>query len=132
MSEPAEPPGAPLDEFAAAEEWGLGDWEREVEQPPAPWPSPTIAYVVVLGIGAAGLVAMGVVGQDLAPAGVFRVGAMLVGAAVCAAALLRALLPGRFAGMLALRSRRVDVALYAALGGAALALAVLVPPPTGG
>jgi hypothetical protein len=34
--------------------------------------------------------------------------------------------------MLALRSRRVDVALYAALGGAALALAVLVPPPTGG
>jgi hypothetical protein len=132
MSESAEPADAPLDDFAAAEEWGLGDWEREVEQPPAPWPSPTLAYVAVLGIGAAGLVLLGAVGQGWAPAGVFRVGAVLVAAAVCAAALLRALLPGRFAGMLALRSRRVDVLIYTALGAAALALAVLVPPPTGG
>jgi hypothetical protein len=130
MSDPAEPPAVPLDELEAAEEWGLGDWEREVEQPPAPWPSPTVAYVAVLGIAAAGLVLMGAVGQGLAPAGVFRVGAVLVGAAVCTAALLRALLPTRFAGMLALRSRRVDALLYTALGGAALALAVLVPPPT--
>ncbi len=124
-------PQPPDDSLAAAEEWGVGEWEREIERPPAPWPSAGMAYLSVLGVGGAGLVLMGLVGLEHAPAGVFRVGAVLLASAVCVAALLRALLPARFAGMLAMRSRRVDVLLYAALGIAALTLAVLVPPPTG-
>jgi hypothetical protein len=117
--------------LAAVEEWGTGDWEAETERPPAPWPPVTLAYVLVLGIGAAGLVLMGAVGLGQASIDLFRVGALLVAGAVGLAALLRALLPDRHAGMLVLRSRRVDVALYGALGTAALVLAVLVPPPTG-
>ncbi len=124
-------PQRPDDPLAAAEEWGVGEWEREVERPPAPWPRATAAYVSVLGLGVVGLVLMGLVGLEHAPAGVFRVGAVLLAAAVCAAGLLRALLPARAAGMLVLRSRHVDVLLYGALGVAALTLAVLVPPPAG-
>jgi hypothetical protein len=133
--EPAEPPGDDGEQgrqaLAAAEEWGAGDWEREVETPPPPWPSPTAAYLLVLGLGAIGLALLGAVGQDWVPAELFRLGAVLVAVAVLAATLLRAVLPDDRAGPLVLRSRRVDVALYAALGTAAIVLAVVVPSPTG-
>lgn len=114
-----------------AEEWGAGDWRSEAERPPAPWPTLTPAYLLVLVVGVAGLALMGAVGLGQASPGLFRVGAGLVAGAVCLAAVLRAVLPDRRAGMLVLRSRRVDVLLYGALGVAAVVLAILVPPPTG-
>jgi hypothetical protein len=128
----SEPPGEQdVPRADDAEEWGTGDWQQQVEPPPAPWPTVTPAYLAVLALGASGLALLGAVGQGWVSAGLFRAGAVLVAVAVAVAALLRAVLPVRHAGMLALRSRRVDVALYAALGAAALVLAALVPPPTG-
>ncbi len=134
MSEPAGGVGGPEPDPTqewGTDEWGTGDWQQEVEPPPAPWPTLTRPYLVVLAIGGAGLALLGAVGQGLVSAGLFRVGAVLVAFAVVVAALLRAVLPQDHAGMLALRSRGVDVALYGVLGTAALVLAVVVPPPTG-
>lgn len=126
-------PGSSGDEeaLAAAEEWGVGDWEREVEPPPPPWPPVTAGYLAVLGTGGTGLALLGAVGQGWVPDGLFRVGAALVATAVLVAAVLRAVLPDQRAGMLGLRSRRVDVGIYGLLGVAALVLALVVPPPTG-
>ncbi len=113
-----------------AEEWGRGEWTAEAEAPPRPWPRLSGAYVAVMVVIAVGLVLMAVVGWGRADAALFRPGALLVAGAVCAAAVLRALLSDERAGMLALRSRRVDVLVYAALGVAALVLAIVVPPPS--
>lgn len=126
---PAVSPGAGWDLYDDADEWGRGDWEHEVERPPRPWPSSSAAYVGVVLVGLVGLVLMAVVGWGQAEANLFRPGALLVAAAVCLAALVRALASDRAAGMLVLRSRRVDVAVYVALGIAALVLAIVVPPP---
>lgn len=113
-----------------AEEWGRGEWAAELEAPPRPWPRLSVAYVAVMVVIAVGLVLMAVVGWGRADAALFRPGALLVAGGVCAAAVLRALLGDDAAGMLALRSRRVDVLVYFALGVAALVLAILVPPPS--
>lgn len=59
----------------------------------------------------------------------WRVGAAVLGAAVVLAALMRLLLPARRAGLLVVRSRRLDVAVLLVLGAALLALAGSVPAP---
>ena len=59
--------------------------------------------------------------------GGFRPGATVIGVSVVGAALLRAALPERTAGLLAVRSRPTDVVLLAGLGLAIVALASLVP-----
>lgn len=113
-----------------SEEWGSGDWTAEAEAPPRPWPRLSGAYLAVMVVIAVGLVLMALVGWGRADAALFRPGALLVAGGVCAAATLRALLSDERAGMLALRSRRVDVLVYTALGVAALVLAIVVPPPS--
>lgn len=131
MADPrSEPPEQGWDLYDDSDEWGRGDWAAEVERPPRPWPSLSVAYLAVVILGAVGLVLLALVGWGQAAANLFRPGALLVGSATCLAAVLRAVLSDRAAGMLVLRSRRIDVLVYAVLGTAALVLAILVPPPT--
>jgi hypothetical protein len=59
----------------------------------------------------------------------FKRGTVLFAGGVCLAALLRALLPNARIGLLAVRSRGLDVITLAALGTATVVVAVLVPPP---
>ena len=127
--DPQGSPGDGWDLYDDSDEWGRGEWTSEVETPPRPWPRVSAAYLLVLAVGAIGLVLMAVVGWGRADAALFRPGALLVAGAVVLAALLRAMLSDERAGMLALRSRRVDVAVYSSLGVAALVLAIVVPPP---
>ena len=112
------------------DEWGDGEWTAEVEPPPRPWPHVSVAYVLVMAVIGVGLVLMAVVGWGRADAALFRPGALLVALGVCAASLLRAVLSDQRAGMLVLRSRRIDVGVYAVLGVAATVLAIVVPPPS--
>lgn len=127
---PTEPRDSGWDLYDDSEEWGRGEWEQEVEQPPRPWPAVSPAYALVVGIGFVGLVLMAVVGWGQADENLFRPGALLVAAAVCLAALVRAMASDRAAGWLVLRSRPVDTAVYVVLGVAALVLAIVVPPPS--
>ncbi|MGH8823670.1 MAG: DUF3017 domain-containing protein [Jiangellaceae bacterium] len=60
----------------------------------------------------------------------FKRGTVLFALGVCLAAVLRAALPNGSAGLLRVRSRFVDVLTLAALGGATLVAALIVPPPT--
>jgi cation transport ATPase len=62
--------------------------------------------------------------------GHFRRGCILLAGAVMLAFFLRALLPSTDAGMLAVRSRRVDVAVLGVLGIAVSVLSFWVPPPS--
>lgn len=59
----------------------------------------------------------------------FKRGAVLVGAFVCLAALLRLVLPQRLVGLLAVRSRAVDVIIMFVLGLAIAVVTYFVPPP---
>lgn len=59
----------------------------------------------------------------------WRVGAALVGLGVLLGAGLRLLLPARRAGLLVVRSRRLDVAVLLALGAGLVVLAWSVPAP---
>lgn len=79
------------------------------------WP-----LTVVLLVAAAGLVDIGF--------GHFKRGTVVFAAAVLLSALLRAVLPTRAAGLLAVRSRGLDVAVAVVLGVAIVALVVIVPP----
>ncbi len=56
----------------------------------------------------------------------WREGAALLGGALLLAALLRVLLPPDRVGLLAIRSRPVDVLCYCAFGGAMLTLALTI------
>jgi hypothetical protein len=80
------------------------------------WP----LLVVLLGV----LVALVLVGLDF-----FRRGSIVLAGSVLLAAFLRLLLPDREAGLLVVRSRRVDVAVLGALGALLAAFAFWVPPP---
>jgi Protein of unknown function (DUF3017) len=82
-------------------------WVRE-------WPT-----IVVLGVV---IVAMAVV-----LTGRFRPGCVVLAGAVVLAFFLRLLLPRRDIGMLAVRSRAVDLGVLGALGTAVSVLAFLVP-----
>jgi hypothetical protein len=77
---------------------------------------PLLAVLVVVGIGLL-----------IVTVGHWRGGIVVMGLALLAAALLRALLPVRRLGFLAVRSRPVDVVLLAGTG-LALALIVLTIP----
>lgn len=57
----------------------------------------------------------------------FRWGAMLIGAGLLLAGWLRAFLSPEQCGLLAIRSRRVDLTVYLALGLGIAALALVVP-----
>jgi hypothetical protein len=56
----------------------------------------------------------------------WREGAALLGGALLLAALLRVLLPSERVGLLAIRSRPVDVLVYLAFGGALVVLALTI------
>jgi ABC-type bacteriocin/lantibiotic exporter with double-glycine peptidase domain len=57
------------------------------------------------------------------------VGRLVIAVGLLLAAVLRLVLPARRAGLLVVRSRRLDVALLLVLGAALLALASSVPEP---
>ncbi|TAK71343.1 MAG: DUF3017 domain-containing protein [Actinomycetota bacterium] len=59
----------------------------------------------------------------------FRRGALLLSASVWLAFFLRLLLPSRDAGLLAVRSRHVDLAVLGVLAGLLTVLTFAVPPP---
>ena len=60
----------------------------------------------------------------------FKRGTVVFALGVCLAAVLRAVLPNGSVGLLQVRSRFVDVLTLAALGGATLLAALIVPPPS--
>jgi hypothetical protein len=61
--------------------------------------------------------------------GRFRVGTLLLAGALLLGAVLRATLPERSAGLLAVRVRWLDVLTLGSLGAAVLLLALIVPNP---
>jgi hypothetical protein len=67
-------------------------------------------------------------GLSVIIAGRLRVGTMLIAASLLLGAVLRLLLPDGTAASLALRSRRVDVAVLGVLGTVTALLVLLVPP----
>jgi hypothetical protein len=79
---------------------------------------PLLAVLVVVGIGLV-VVAFGY----------WRKGIVIVGLALIAAAVLRALLPVRRVGFLAVRSRPVDVVLMAGTGLALTVIVLTIPFP---
>jgi len=60
----------------------------------------------------------------------FRRGSVLLAASVLLATGLRLVLPARQAGLLAVRSRLLDVIALGGLGGGLMVLALVVPPPS--
>lgn len=79
---------------------------------------PLIAVLAVVGAGLA-----------LGAAGLWRPGAWVIGVGVLLAGALRLGLPARRAGLLVVRSRRLDVTLLLGLGVALVVLASSVPEP---
>ena len=80
-----------------------------------------VPYLIVLAGVAAG---MFVIWQGSQHAGQ---GAAVVGAALLVAALARLVLPPRYAGLLVTRGKALDVAAFAVLGTALLAVAASLP-----
>jgi len=83
----------------------------------AEWPFVAVWAVI--------LVSMGITADDH-----FRRGAVLFSFAVGLAFFLRLLLPDRDAGMLAVRSKRVDLVVLGVLALAVSVLSLIVPPPS--
>jgi len=81
------------------------------------WPLAVSLAVVVVGLG-------------VVAGGHFRRGCVVLSFGVGLAFFLRLLLPGSEAGMLAVRSKRVDVAVLLLLALATSVLALWVPPPS--
>ena len=79
------------------------------------------AALAVLAVAAAGL---GLLALDV---GGHRGGTIVLAAALLLSAALRATLPTRLVGMLAVRSRGLDAAVSGALGAALLVIAVVTP-----
>ena len=71
-----------------------------------------------------------VAGLVVVASGHFRRGTLLLSFGVALALFLRLLLPGSEAGLLAVRSKKVDVAVLATLALATSLLALWVPPPS--
>jgi hypothetical protein len=84
-------------------------------------PGSWLPYLVVLAAAGAGLF---FAWQGSRYAGL---GTALVGGALLAAALARLVLPPRYAAMLTSRQKGLDVAAFAVLGAAVLALALMLP-----
>jgi hypothetical protein len=81
------------------------------------WPITAALSVVVIGLVIVG-------------SGHFRRGTVLLAFGVALALFLRLLLPSSEAGLLAVRSKPVDVAVLAFLAVATSVLALWVPPPS--
>jgi hypothetical protein len=77
------------------------------------------------------LLAASTVGLWITAQGNWRLGVKWIAGSLLAAALLRLLLPARDAGMLAVRSRAIDVTLLAVVGVALFVLSTTIPnqPP---
>jgi len=71
-----------------------------------------------------------VIGLVVVASGHFRRGTVLLSFGVALALFLRLLLPSSEAGLLAVRSKRVDVVVLAILAVATSVLALWVPPPS--
>lgn len=80
-----------------------------------------VPVIVVLAIGAAGLL--------LVALGFWRRGLLVVAGGLLVAALLRLALPTRRAGLLAVRSKAIDVVVLGGFGSGMLLLASVVPTP---
>lgn len=109
-------PGQPLDEDPAP---------QELEPAPRRYPS-TIGgafYLVVLTVTAVGI---GIVWT-----GDWRVGVRWMGGALLFGCLVRLVLPGREAGMLAVRHRVVDCVMLAVVGVVLIVLASTIPNQPG-
>lgn len=78
----------------------------------------------------AAALAVVVVGLVVVAGGHFRRGTVILSFGVALALFLRLLLPGPEAGLLAVRSKRIDVAVLAFLALATSVLALWVPPPS--
>lgn len=83
----------------------------------AQWP----LTLVLIGVG----VAMVMIAMDY-----FRRGSIVLSASVLLAAFLRLLLPDSDAGMLVVRSRKVDVAVLGVMGLGLTIFTFWVPPPS--
>lgn len=59
----------------------------------------------------------------------FRIGSLMLAGSVVLAFVLRLLLPAKDAGLLAVRSKRVDLVVLGVLGAALVVFALWVPPP---
>ena len=70
------------------------------------------------------------VGLVIVSSGHFRRGTLVLSFGVALALFLRLLLPGSEAGLLAVRSKRVDVVVLTALAVMTSVLALWVPPPS--
>ncbi|QIK73049.1 DUF3017 domain-containing protein [Propioniciclava coleopterorum] len=92
-------------------------------RPPRPWHAQVVGQwplaVVLLGI-AAGVVWAGT--------GHWKRGSFLIGATFALATVLRAALPADRVGLLAVRSRAVDVCCLAVLAVGIVTLSLIVPP----
>lgn len=85
--------------------------------------SPWALLIVVAGVLAGlGYAILG--GRDA-----WRLGCVIIGGSLGVGALLRLVLPGKHAGLLAVRGRAFDVA-FLLLGGAAIVILALVVPPS--
>lgn len=85
------------------------------------WLSQWPLALVLIGVG----VAMLMIGLDY-----FRRGCVILSASVLLAAFLRLMLPDSEAGMLVVRSRKVDVAILAVLGVGLSVFTFWVPAPS--
>lgn len=84
------------------------------------WWSQWPIAIVLLGVGAALLV----IALDH-----FRIGSLMLAGSLVLAFVLRLVLPSRQAGMLAVRSKTVDLVVLGGLAGALAVFALWVPPP---
>jgi hypothetical protein len=75
-------------------------------------------------------VAVVLIGLVVVASGHFRRGTLVLAFGMALALFLRLLLPGSDAGLLAVRSKKVDVAVLATLALATSLLALWVPPPS--
>ena len=110
MSEPEPPPES------------IEPSEESEEQLERRYPS-TIGGAFYIGILIATAFGIGIVYRSHD----WRLGVRVVAGALLAAALLRLILPQRDAGMLAVRSRMVDVGLLVVVGGALFFLSGSIP-----
>lgn len=78
------------------------------------WPLALVLVVLVAGLG-------------ITTTGHWRRGSFVTACSVVLAGALRAVLPNRVAGLLAVRSRWFDTALLLVVGGTMLALTMVVP-----
>ena len=81
------------------------------------WPHAIVMAVVLAGLA-------------VVASGHFRRGTVVLSFGVALALFLRLLLPSRDAGMLQVRSKRIDVAVLAVLAVGTAVLSLWVPPPS--